>query len=135
MGPEQTAARIFDAFSRGDLASIQELVSPDIALHMPGRNRLSGHYRGLGAVLAQVARASSFFDPASVALLGVEVHEGLIVARVEVAAGFLASGRGSVRLSQRMSMDTDGRIAECWVEPDDIAEWDELVGILTDTDR
>ena len=132
MDPEEIVARIFDGFRRGDLSAIQDVMSPDITLHMPGGNHLSGDYRGLGAVLALVARAGSFFDPSSVTVLGVDVREGLIECRVSVAAGLLASGPGHVELTQRRALGTDGRIEESWVVPDDVDEWDALVGALAD---
>src|SRR5256714_7870066 len=130
MDPEEIVARIFDGFSRGDLAAIQDAVSPDVALHMPGRNRLSGDYRGIGAVLALVARAASFFDPQSLTVRSLEVQEGLLEVRLTVESGLLASGPGGVELTQQLALGTDGRIVECWVIPDDVEEWDQLVGTL-----
>jgi ketosteroid isomerase-like protein len=132
MDPDEIIARVFDGFSRGDLAAIQDAVSPEIELHMPGANRLAGDYRGIGAVLALVARAASVFDPSTVTVLGFDAEEGMLTVRVSVAAGWLASGRGAVELTQRMALGTDGRIVRCRVEPDDPAEWDELVGGLID---
>ena len=134
MEPEEIAARIYDGFSRGDLSAIQDVLSADVVVHMPGRNRLAGDYRGIGPVLAFVARAASFFDPSSVSVTSIEVHEGLISCRVEVGAGFLASSRGTVRLTQRMRLGTDGRIVETWIDPDELAAWDALFGTPTERD-
>jgi SnoaL-like domain len=132
MEPAEVARRIFDAYRAGDLAGIQGVVSPDITLHMPGRNSLAGDYTGMGEVMALVARAAGYFAPGSVRVLGVDVNEGLVDARVEVSAGFMASRLGPVQLTQRMRLDEDARVVESWIVPDEPEEWDEFVGTVFD---
>jgi ketosteroid isomerase-like protein len=132
MEPDERARRIFEAFRVGDLAAIQGLVTPDVVVHMPGDNALAGDYSGFGSVLALVARAAGYIEPASVRLLDVDVNEGEIVARVEAASGFLATGTGRIVLTQRMRFAEDGRISEAWVEPDDIETWNRIIGHATD---
>jgi ketosteroid isomerase-like protein len=132
MEPDERARRIFEAFRVGDLAAIQGLVTPDVVVHMPGDNALAGEYSGFGSVLALVARAAVYIEPASVRLLDVDVNEGEIVAKVEAASGFLASGSGTLVLTQRMRFGDDGRISEAWVEPEDLEAWNALIGHPTD---
>ena len=42
MEPDEVARRIFEAYRSGDLATIQGLVSTEVAVHMPGHNVLAG---------------------------------------------------------------------------------------------
>ncbi len=128
MEPDEVARRIFEAYRSGDLATIQGLVSPKVVVHMPGDNVLAGDYNGLGAVLALVARAAAYFEPRSIRLLGVDVNEGEIEARVEVGAGLLAATAGPLRLTQRMRFNDRGQISEGWIDPDDPDGWDDFVG-------
>src|SRR5881397_3449938 len=100
MDPEEIARRIFAAFRVGELAAIQALVSQRITVHMPGRNRLSGDYSGLGIVMAMVARAATYVDPASVRLLDTQVHEGMIELTAEVSGSSVADPEDVVRVRQ-----------------------------------
>ena len=43
--------RGFEAFAKGDLDTIRELLHPDVVWHVPGRSSLAGDYRGVDAVL------------------------------------------------------------------------------------
>ena len=45
-----------DAISRGDIAEAMSLYADDIVFHYPGRNSLSGEYRGKPAVLALMGK-------------------------------------------------------------------------------
>ena len=129
MGPEDVARRMFDAFASGDLARIQSLISPEVVVHMPGGDPLGGDFTGLGAVMALAARAASYLDPGSLRVLGIDVNEGEIVARLEVAGGRLAASPETVRLAQRMRFDAGrGVITESWVEPEDPEIWHRVVG-------
>ena len=42
----------YDAFAKGDLAALRELIAEDVVWHVPGRTSLSGDYQGIDAVLA-----------------------------------------------------------------------------------
>ena len=43
--------RGFEAFAKGDLDTIRELLDPDVVWHVPGRSSLAGDYQGVDAVL------------------------------------------------------------------------------------
>ena len=45
-----------DALSRGDIATAMSFYSDDVVFHYPGRNPLSGDYRGKSDVLALMQR-------------------------------------------------------------------------------
>jgi ketosteroid isomerase-like protein len=46
----------YDAFAKGDLAVLDELLAEDIRWHLPGRNQLSGTYQGRAAVYESFGR-------------------------------------------------------------------------------
>lgn len=46
----------YDAFAKGDSATLRELMTEDVVWHVPGRTPLSGDYEGIDAVLAYFAR-------------------------------------------------------------------------------
>ncbi len=43
--------RGYDAFNSGDLATLREILSHDVAQHVPGSSQISGDYKGIDAVL------------------------------------------------------------------------------------
>jgi ketosteroid isomerase-like protein len=43
--------RGYDAFSHGDVATVLEVLDPEISWHVPGRSPLSGDYNGHDAVV------------------------------------------------------------------------------------
>jgi uncharacterized protein len=43
--------RGYDAFSRGDVATVLEILDPNIHWHVPGRSPLSGDYKGHDEVI------------------------------------------------------------------------------------
>ena len=43
--------RGYQAFNTGDMATLRDLLSPDVAQHVPGSSLISGEYKGIDAVL------------------------------------------------------------------------------------
>jgi ketosteroid isomerase-like protein len=43
--------RGYDAFNRGDFATLREIMSHDVAQHVPGSSQVAGEYKGIDAVL------------------------------------------------------------------------------------
>ncbi len=49
---EAVVRKGYEAFSKGDIETLQnEIFTDDIVWHVPGRNPLSGDYKGIGEVL------------------------------------------------------------------------------------
>ena len=46
----QVARRGYEAFSRGDMATVRELLADDVEWHVGGNNPISGDYKGKDAV-------------------------------------------------------------------------------------
>lgn len=43
--------RGYEAFNSGDMATLREILSHDVAQHVPGNSQISGEYKGIDAVL------------------------------------------------------------------------------------
>ncbi|MDO8613115.1 MAG: nuclear transport factor 2 family protein [Dehalococcoidia bacterium] len=46
----------YDAFAKGDTATLTDLFSEDVVWHLPGRNLISGEHKGRDAVFAVFAK-------------------------------------------------------------------------------
>src|SRR5689334_620633 len=55
----------YEAFGRGDLATLETLFAPDVVWHEPGRNPVSGTYKGwdelVGLFVAYAERSGGTF--------------------------------------------------------------------------
>jgi ketosteroid isomerase-like protein len=115
---EDLIRRGYDAFSSGDMHALQELMTPDVVWHNPGRNPLSGDYEGIDAILELFARA---FE-ASSGTLRLELHD--VLANDEHGVGLHRSiaRRGGKTLDSRWAMVLhirDGKVTEVWGHPAD----------------
>jgi ketosteroid isomerase-like protein len=45
---EKLARRAYEAQSRGDIETYLDMLTDDFVLHIPGRSRIAGDYRGRG---------------------------------------------------------------------------------------
>lgn len=63
--------RGYEAFSRGDMATLQELFAPDIKWHANGRNRMAGTFEGIADVLGNFGQLAA----ESGGTFRVEVHD------------------------------------------------------------
>src|SRR4030095_6370635 len=55
---EDLVPRAFDAFPTGDVDTLRELTDQDAVWHTPGRNLVSGYYRGQDEILGFFARVA-----------------------------------------------------------------------------
>ena len=110
---EEVVRRGYDAFSRGDMQTLREVLDPDVVWHSPGRSQLASDYEGVDAVLGFFAR--------TVELTGgtfrVEVHD--VVANDEHVVGLHAvtAEREGKTLQDRNILVfhvRDGRASEVW---------------------
>lgn len=67
--PREVAERLYAAISRGDTATINELIHPQATLSVPGANPVSGSYQGTAGLLrltqatAAIAPGGAHTDP------------------------------------------------------------------------
>ncbi len=103
----------YEAFAKGDMATLRELFSEDVVWHVSGNNPISGEYRGQDAVFAFFARTAEL----SGGTLRFDLHD--VVANDEHAVALVrstASRQGKqidVREAQICHI-SNGKITEFW---------------------
>ncbi|MEI6361306.1 MAG: nuclear transport factor 2 family protein [Actinomycetes bacterium] len=109
----------FEAFNAGDMATIAELLAPDIAWHTSGENVLSGDFHGQDEVFAYFGKL-------------LEVTEGTFYQRVHTILGddehvVVLTDSGWQKPKPFDGHDVfvwhmkDGRATECWAVQTDQA--------------
>src|SRR5690349_5387710 len=58
----ETVRRAYEAFARGDIPAVLELLHPEITWHVPGRSPLSGDYHAHVGVLEFFGRCHALSD-------------------------------------------------------------------------
>jgi ketosteroid isomerase-like protein len=120
--------RLLAAYSRGDVAAMQEDMSLGVVLEAVGDNPLAGTYTGLGSVMAFVARSMATFLPESVAVDEVTATEDEVRVVVRGLMGLVDGGTASVRVLQRYVFGPDGKAVRVRAEAaDDQREFDRLL--------
>jgi hypothetical protein len=115
----------YEAFNKGDMATLREVFSEDTVWHVPGNNLLSGEHRSRDAVFALFARIAEL----SGGTYRTELHDAL--ANDEHAVG-LARATGSRQGKQLDSRDVaiyhvrNERITEAWSFAEDQRVTDEF---------
>jgi hypothetical protein len=113
-------------YSGGEADALREVLTEDIAWHVPGRNAIAGDYRGFDAVLDYFARRRDLADRT----FRMQPRDLLIGYGDQVAA--LTDGSAVIGGIER-SWSTVGlyriagtRVAECWLLPLDPAAFDAI---------
>jgi ketosteroid isomerase-like protein len=124
---EELVRRGYDAFSRGDMDTLREVLHPDLVWHSPGRNQLAGDHRGIEAVLGFFGRTMELTG----GTFGVEVHD--VVANDEHVVGLnsVTAERAGKTLNDRNALVfhvRDGRATEVWQFWEDQYAADEFFG-------
>ena len=103
-----------DALARGDLPEAMSFYTDDAVFHYPGRNPLSGDYRGKDEVLGLLGRAFELTDGS----FRPEVHD-ILVGDDHVAALTIVHAARAGMPVEWQSVDLyhvrDGKITEHWV--------------------
>jgi ketosteroid isomerase-like protein len=115
----------FDAFARGDMATMQSLVAEDTVWHIPGRGPLAGDHHGRDAVFEMFGRlvqaSEGTFDQR---LLDVLTSEDRAVA---LTHGTARRGDHNYKGQDAWIFELrDGQIAEAWWRPEDVYAADEF---------
>ena len=119
----------FRAFAEGDLATVKELFHDDAVWHATGRNRFSGDFQGVDAIMRL------FQEVAGAARIENEPHAVLADEHHVIV---LINGRYS-RPGARVTVQTvfvfhvaDGKVAEVWFMPADPYTLDDFWGQMID---
>ena len=119
--------RGYDAFSRGDMGTLQELFAPDIKWHANGRNRLAGTFEGVGNVIENFGRIAA----ESGGTFKVEIHDLLASDDHVVVLGRFSGDRQGAHLEGNYSHVfhlSGGKVTEAWVVNEDPYATDEFWG-------
>ena len=113
------------AYAGGDLSELRDWLTEDAVWHVPGRSAVAGDHRGVEAVLSYFERRRAMTDET----FRIQVHGvQLIGDRIVQLAGGTAVRDGSPVRWETVGVFrvSDGRIAECWLVPFDLYEFDEI---------
>lgn len=122
---ERLLRREYEVRARQDYGRLIELFSDDIVWHVPGRNAISGVYRGKSEVMDYVrcrqALAGGTFEITVEDVLANDRHGVVIASGRATRRGkdYEWRGHGLYRFE-------DGKIAECWLLPEDPVLFDEI---------
>ncbi len=103
----------YEAFGKGDMATITELFAEDLVWHLAGNNPLSGVHRGRDAVFAIFAKTTQL----SGGTFKIDLHDVLANDEHAVALTRATASREGKQLN---SLDTDvyhvsdGKVTEWW---------------------
>ncbi len=115
----------YEAFDKGDMATLTELFSEDVVWHAPGSNPVSGVHRGRDAVFAALAKVTQL----SGGSFKTELHDALANDEHAVA---LTRTTGSRQGRQLNSLEavvyhvSNGKATEFWSFPEDQRRSDEF---------
>jgi uncharacterized protein len=115
---EAVVRRFADAMVARNPGEIADCFTDDVVFHIPGRNALSGDYRGKSEVMHRLFQAweEAFFG------LEIKVHDVLADAEHVVMLSDRTAVRGNRTCQMRAASIyhvRDGKIAEAW-----LMEWD-----------
>lgn len=115
---EGVVRRFVDAMVARDVGAIADCFADDVVFHIPGRNALSGDYRGKAEVMTRLFQQwEEVFGG-----LEIEVHDILADDRHVVVLSDRRARRGTRTVEMRAASIyhvRDDRIAEAW-----LMEWD-----------
>jgi ketosteroid isomerase-like protein len=118
--------RGYEAFQTGNLDVLRdELFDADIVWHSPGRNPLSGDFKGADAVIASFVRQAE----ETAGTFKVEVHDILGSDDHAVALATASAQRNGKSISEpyaHVCHFRDGKMTEAWILNYDLYKVDEL---------
>ena len=122
---EELVRRAFDAFTKGDVNTLRELTDQDAVWHNPGRNQLSGDYRGVDAILGSFAKTAELTG----GTFRADLHD--VVANDEHAVSIYVTrgerdGRTLEARQVLVSHIRNGKLTEAWLMSEDQYAADEF---------
>ena len=119
----EVVMKAFQAFAEGDMAGMKELIADDAVWHGGGRNKWSGDYTGVDAILRLMTgiRDEATFETRPHAILADDEH---VVALIESTA--TRPGKTYEGQSVFIFHVDDGKMTESWSIPMDSYAVDEF---------
>jgi hypothetical protein len=118
----------YEAFAKGDLATLTEQWREDIRWHEPGTSELAGDYEGPQAVFGMFARLMELTESsfrAEPVLVCADDEHGMALVRFTAHRG---DRHLDTLVAQVARFDGDGRVAEFWNAPTDQPVMDRFLG-------
>jgi hypothetical protein len=110
--------RAYDAFAKGDLAALSELIADDVTWHVQGVGELSGDYHGRDEVFGFFGRLAE----ETAGTFRLDVHDVLANDEHAVALCMLSASRGTKSVEvpvANVSPVRDGKVTEFWAATTD----------------
>lgn len=105
--------RAVDAFTAGDMATLQEVFAPDLTWHIPGRSAIAGDYAGRDAVFGLFGKMAALTN----GTFKVDAREIIGDERGGVFITTDTGERNGKKLDVRLMLRVhirDGKFAEVW---------------------
>lgn len=122
---EELLRKEYEARAARDDRALAEVFAEDVVWHVPGKNAIAGDYRGIEEVTQYVRRRRELAG----GTLQITVHDmlanhdyGLVVASGRATRG----GKAYAWRAHGLYRFRNGRIAECWVLPENQYEFDRI---------
>lgn len=114
-GPAAVAAAFYEAYLADDVAAASAFLAPDVVLHVPGSNPVSGDHVGLDGILGWVLASQAITAEGTVSTRVVDLTGGATHATVICEVTGDRPGRATMhnRTVHVLRVD-DGLIAEIW---------------------
>jgi uncharacterized protein len=113
-------------YTDGDPGPVRELLSEDIAWHVPGRSPIAGRYRGLDEVIEYMLARRRLADGTfRMHRLDVLTGDGSTIAVLTDGEATIAGAHRHWSTAGLYRLE-DGRVAECWLLPLGQAEFDDI---------
>ncbi len=122
------ARESYEAFAKGDLATLTQQWREDIRWHEPGTSELAGDYEGPQAVFGMFARLMELTESsfrAEPVLVCADDEHGMALVRFTAHRG---DRHLDTLVAQVARFDGDGRVAEFWNAPTDQPVMDRFLG-------
>jgi ketosteroid isomerase-like protein len=124
----QVARRGYEAFSKGDMATVNELMADDVVWHVGGNSSLSGDYKGKDAVFGFFGKLMELTD----GTFKLEVHDILANDEHSVILVRETAKKGGKTLDSKAvhvtHTDSGARVKEFWAFEENQAALDEFLG-------
>lgn len=123
---EEVVRRMFEAYGRGDAATLRQVLAEDVVYHLPGRSPMAGVYRGRDAVLALWDRQQAYLggQPYRVEPLATVADDRHVVL---LASGEADAPAGSLRWrAANVYRIRGGQVVDCRVFVEDLYTFDQF---------
>ena len=117
--------RATEAFSKGDITTLKQIIAEDAVWHVPGRSQVAGDYRGHDQIFGYFAKLMELTG----GTFKVDLHDVLATDDHVINLDRMTASRGDKTLDMDLVLvvhPKDGKIAEAWDLFSDQYGWDDF---------